>query len=125
MCSFPRTNVFKFLSVNFQYDRKSGENGYLKKFTFSFNHLFSKYSKSIQSERRVSTPDSVINERSAIMDQFRERYEFHFKNFIESDGSSTENDEKLSAGKMENSKSIVTPQKLYKDEDNNDIIPKQ
>ena len=67
----------------------------------------------------------MINERSAIMDQFRERYEFHFKNFIESDGSSTENDEKLSAGKMENSKSIVTPQKLYKDEDNNDIIPKQ
>jgi len=39
-----------------------------------------------KSETRVSTPDSICNERSAIFDQFRERYhQFHFKNFLDSE----------------------------------------
>ena len=96
----------------------------------------------------MSTPDSICNERSAIFDQFRERYhQFHFKNFLDSE-SQAENATSESAAfppaepppvPSEKSKVDSTDDEQFsipsvfpgngpsqrivsKDEDNNDII---
>lgn len=90
-----------------------------------------------KSDTRVSTPDSICNERSAIFDQFRERYhQFHFKNFIDQDGPTGHGDGSNGETiKIENTAADIqsfsippvipengTNDKISKDEDNNEII---